>query len=56
MRRLDDQHRRYWRKNRIVIAILLLVWFAVSAALRPLERLRTAVEERQPDDLRPLPR
>lgn len=34
---------------------LLLVWFTVSAALRPLERLRTAVEERQPDDLRPLP-
>ncbi|MPQ70342.1 MULTISPECIES: sensor histidine kinase [Pseudomonas] len=34
---------------------LLLVGFAVSAALRPLERLRAAVEERQPDDLRPLP-
>jgi len=34
---------------------LVLVWFTVSAALRPLERLRTAVEERQPDDLRPLP-
>jgi len=34
---------------------LLLVWIAVSGALRPLERLRDAVEERQPDDLRPLP-
>jgi len=34
---------------------LLVVWFAVSAALRPLERLRTAVEEREPDDLRALP-
>jgi two-component system sensor histidine kinase TctE len=34
---------------------LLLVWVAVSGALRPLERLRDAVEERQPDDLRPLP-
>lgn len=34
---------------------LVLVWFTVSAALRPLERLRTAVEERQPDDLRELP-
>jgi len=34
---------------------LVLVWFTVSAALRPLERLRTAVEERQPDDLRALP-
>ena len=27
---LDDQHRRYWRKNRIVIAILLLIWFIVT--------------------------
>lgn len=36
-------------------AALLLVWFTVSAALRPLERLRTEVEERQPDDLRSLP-
>ena len=27
---LDDQHRRYWRKNRTVIAILLLVWFVVT--------------------------
>ena len=34
---------------------LLLVWFTVSSALRPLERIRTAVEERQPDDLRALP-
>jgi two-component system, OmpR family, sensor histidine kinase TctE len=34
---------------------LLLAWFTVSAALRPLDRLRTAVEERQPDDLRSLP-
>ncbi|MGV8921637.1 MAG: sensor histidine kinase [Pseudomonas sp.] len=34
---------------------LVLAWFTVSAALRPLERLRTAVEERQPDDLRALP-
>ncbi|MBE1188706.1 sensor histidine kinase, partial [Escherichia coli] len=31
------------------------VWLAVSAALRPLDRLRREVEERQPDDLRPLP-
>ncbi|WP_296250261.1 sensor histidine kinase [Pseudomonas sp. UBA4194] len=34
---------------------LLLVWITVSAALRPLERLRDAVEDRQTDDLRPLP-
>ncbi|WP_225772186.1 sensor histidine kinase [Pseudomonas sp. Marseille-Q5115] len=34
---------------------LLLVWITVSGALRPLERLRRAVEERRSDDLRPLP-
>ncbi|MDY7561686.1 sensor histidine kinase [Pseudomonas sp. 10B1] len=34
---------------------LVLVWITVSAALRPLERLRKAVEARQPDDLRALP-
>lgn len=34
---------------------LLLVWIMVSAALRPLERLRGAVAERALDDLRPLP-
>ena len=39
------------RLGMLAIGALLLVWFAVSAALRPLERLRTAVEERQPDDL-----
>ena len=27
---LDDQHRRYWRRNRIVIARLLLIWFTVT--------------------------
>ena len=43
------------RLGMLAIGALLMVWFAVSAALRPLERLRTAVEERQPDDLRPLP-
>lgn len=35
---------------------LLMVWITVSGALRPLERLRRAVEARRPDDLRPLPR
>ena len=37
------------------VAALLLVWLAVSAALRPLGRLSEAVQERAPDDLRPLP-
>uniref|UniRef100_UPI0028A5C0CF sensor histidine kinase n=1 Tax=Pseudomonas sp. TaxID=306 RepID=UPI0028A5C0CF len=43
------------RLGMLALAALVMVWFAVSAALRPLERLRSAVEERQPDDLRPLP-
>ncbi|WP_296264843.1 sensor histidine kinase [Pseudomonas sp. UBA6562] len=43
------------RLGMLALAALMMVWFAVSAALRPLERLRSAVEERQPDDLRPLP-
>ena len=25
-----DNHRSYWRKNRAVIAVLLLIWFAVT--------------------------
>jgi two-component system sensor histidine kinase TctE len=43
------------RLGMLGLGAILLVWFAISAALRPLERLRTAVEDRQPDDLRPLP-
>lgn len=43
------------RLGMLGLGALLVVWFAVSAALRPLERLRTAVEERETDDLRPLP-
>ncbi|MFC5697380.1 sensor histidine kinase [Pseudomonas sp. GCM10022186] len=44
-----------WRLALLVVAALVLVWLAVSAALRPLNKLRLAVEERQADDLRPLP-
>ena len=44
-----------WRMGLLALITLALVGLAVSAALRPLERLRTAVEERQPDDLEPLP-
>lgn len=25
-----DNHRSYWRKNRLVIAALLLIWFSVT--------------------------
>ena len=43
------------RLGMLGLGALYVAWFAVGAALRPLERLRTAVEEREPDDLRPLP-
>ena len=44
-----------WRLGLLALAALMLVWLAVSAALRPLARLSEAVQERAPDDLRPLP-
>lgn len=44
-----------WRVGVLAIAALVLVWLAVSRALRPLGRLSEAVELREPDDLRPLP-
>ena len=27
---LTDRHRNYWRRNQIVTAVLLLIWFAVT--------------------------
>ena len=27
---LPDRHRNYWRRNQIVTAVLLLIWFAVT--------------------------
>ncbi|MDH4564836.1 sensor histidine kinase [Pseudomonas sp. BN411] len=44
-----------WRLVLLVVAALVLVWLAVSASLQPLNKLRLAVEEREADDLRPLP-
>lgn len=43
-----------WRMGSLSLSALLLVWLAVSAALRPLESLRRTVAERASDDLRPL--
>lgn len=43
------------RMGVLVLSALLLVWLAVSAALRPLEILRRSVASRDSDDLRPLP-
>ena len=44
-----------WRMGLLAFSALLLVWLAVSAALRPLETLRRTVASRASDDLRPLP-
>ncbi|HLD68977.1 MAG TPA: sensor histidine kinase N-terminal domain-containing protein [Pseudomonas sp.] len=44
-----------WRMGLLVGSALLLVWLAVSVALRPLDSLRRVVAERAGDDLRPLP-
>ncbi|EJO93007.1 integral membrane sensor signal transduction histidine kinase [Ectopseudomonas mendocina DLHK] len=44
-----------WRMGLLSVSALLLVWLAVSLALRPLEALRREVAERASDDLQPLP-
>ena len=44
-----------WRMGLLALSALLLVWLAVSAALRPLDALRRSVAARASDDLRPLP-
>jgi two-component system sensor histidine kinase TctE len=38
----------------LVAGVAVLVWVAVTVALRPLERLGEAIAERSPDDLRPV--
>lgn len=43
------------RMGLLAITALVLVWLAVSLALRPLEQLRQAVAARTSDDLQPLP-
>lgn len=44
-----------WRIGLMSLIALALVWLAVSATLRPLNRLRQAVAERVSDDMKPLP-
>ncbi|WP_339514927.1 sensor histidine kinase [Pseudomonas sp. RL_15y_Pfl2_60] len=44
-----------WRMGLLSVSALGLVWLAVSATLRPLNRLRRTVAERAREDLRPLP-
>ena len=43
------------RMGLLSLSALLLVWLAVTVALRPLETLRRTVAARTSDDLRPLP-
>lgn len=38
----------------LVLGVAVLVWVAVTVALRPLERLGDAIADRSPDDLRPV--
>jgi two-component system sensor histidine kinase TctE len=38
----------------LIAGAAIIVWFAVTASLRPLYRLREAITERSPDDLRPI--
>lgn len=38
----------------LIAGAAIIVWFAVTASLRPLYRLRDAITERSPDDLRPI--
>jgi len=40
-----------WREATLVLAVAVLVWFAVRFVLRPLMRLRQDVEARKPTDL-----
>lgn len=38
----------------LMLGVAVVVWVAVSLALRPLDRLGAAIAERSPDDLRPV--
>ena len=42
------------RQGVLIIAAAMIVWFAVTRALRPLHRLQEAVGRRSPADLRPI--
>lgn len=42
------------RQAVLIVAAALIVWFAVTRALKPLHRLQEAVGRRSPEDLRPI--
>lgn len=42
------------RQAVLIIAAVLLVWVAVTTALKPLSNLKRAIDRRNPDDMRPI--
>lgn len=46
--------RSAFRLGVLMLGVAVIVWIAVTVALRPLERLGEAIAERSPDDLRPV--
>ncbi len=50
----ESLQQEVWRDARMLLVVTLLVWLGVAWTLRPLERLRASLRERQPDDLKPL--
>ena len=50
----ESLQQELWRDLRMLLVVTLLLWLGVAWTLRPLERLRASLRERQPDDLKPL--
>lgn len=46
--------RSAFRLGLLIVSAAIIVWFAVSASLLPLQRLREAISRRNPDDLQPI--
>lgn len=46
--------RSAFRLGLLILSAAIIVWFAVSASLSPLQRLREAIGRRNPDDLHPI--
>lgn len=42
------------RQGVLILAAALLVWVAVTSALKPLSNLKLAIDRRNPDDMRPI--
>lgn len=46
--------RSLWRQAALILGSTFLVWLVVSRALKPLQKLESAVARRSPDDVRPI--